>query len=126
MRTLTLVLTFGLLVLGVTALARGEDEGGQAADLKKQVEKLERQVSYLMAREAASTRYLVASDARGAALEAMVAQMLKQGYTNRAIPPASRETLMAGLKALGESLRTDVPVVTDKEAALLKAAQRSD
>jgi len=126
MRTLTLVLTIGLLVLGVTALAHGEDEGDKVADLEKKVDKLERQVSYLMAREAATSTFLVASEERGAALEKMVAQMLVQGYTNKAIPPRSRETLMAGLKALGASLRTDVPVLTDKQAALLKAATAKD
>ena len=54
----------------------------------------------------------------------MVARMLVQGYTNKAIPPRSRETLVAGLKAMGQSLRTDLPVVNEKQVALLKAIAR--
>jgi len=123
MRTLTLVLTIGLLVLGVTALARGEDEGTQIADLEKQVDKLERQVTYLMARDADVTKFLSASEARGASLERTVALMIQWGYTNKATPARSREALAAGLKALGTSLRTDVPVVTEKQAALLKGSR---
>ena len=52
MRTLTLALTIGLVVLGVTALARGEDEGTTIADLEKKLERLELEVSYLRARDA--------------------------------------------------------------------------
>ena len=125
MRTLTLVLTIGLLVLGVTVLARGEDTDDPVADLQKQVEQLELKVSYLMARETDLTKFLAASEARGVALQEMVARMLTQGYTKKAIPPRSRETLMAGLRALGASLRADVPVVTEKQAALLKAIDRA-
>lgn len=125
MRTLTLVLTIGLLVLGVTVLARGEGSDDPVADLQEQAAQLELKVSYLMARELDLTKYLAASEARGVALEQMVARMLTQGYTNKAIPPRSRETLMAGLRALGASLRSDVPVVTEKQTALLKGTEQA-
>ena len=124
MRTLTLVLTIGLLVLGVTALARGEDEGTQIADLEKQVERLELQVSYLMAREVDTTLYVLANQERAGVLERMIALMEKQGYTARSIPAECRETHMRGMLELAKSMKDDVPVVSEEQTALLKAIAR--
>lgn len=124
MRTLTLVLTIGLLVLGVTALARGEDEGTQIADLEKQVERLELQVSYLMAREVDTTLYVLANQERAELMERMVAKMAKQGYTARAIPAECRETHMQGMLALAKSMKDDMPVVSEAQTALLKSIAR--
>lgn len=125
MRFLTLVLTIGVLVLGAHALARGQDEpaDSELAQLKKKVLKLELQVQYLLEREAAVTKYVLEDEKRGAGLEQMVGRMREQGYENRSIPAESRQTLTRGLVTLGQSLRTDLPAVTDKQAAFLKKAE---
>jgi predicted NAD/FAD-dependent oxidoreductase len=126
MRNLTLVLTIGLLVLGVTVLARGEDEGSQLADLQKQVERLELQVSYLRAREADLTTYALGNQARAEMVQAMIAKMDEQGYTARAIPANCRVTHMDGMKALAKSLLEQLPIVSEEQTALLKAISRAE
>lgn len=129
MRLLTVLLTLAVLVVGIQALARG-DEGG-AGDLDRRVEaletqnlKLEKQVAYLLLREQSLTSYALRAEARGKGLQLMVRRMRQQGFQNRAIPAESRETLLAGLDEIGRDLLEDLPAITREQQAILQAAKR--
>lgn len=132
MRLLTLVLAFALLALGAHTLARGDEPpaagasglDGQVEALQSRCLKLEKQVSYLLSREEATTRYLLRSEARGKGYETMSQRMRTQGFANKAMPPASRETLLDGLVEIGRDMQEDLPAVTRQQGALLNAADR--
>lgn len=126
MRILTLMLTIGVLVVGAHALAWGKDGGDDTdlAALERKAVVLEKRVAYLLEREADLTKWILASEQRGRALETAVQRMRTQGFANRSIPAPSRETLLDGLGALGRDLGADLPAVTKEQAALLEAAAR--
>lgn len=120
MRATALVLgTAVLLVLGAHVLA-GADEPARDAALQRRVEVLEGYVEYLRSREAALTGYLLANEGRAADLEALADQAAREGFTARSIPAASRETLLAGLRAMAASLREGLPAPTPEERQRLK------
>ena len=133
MRLLTLALTLALLVVGIQALAHGDDNDAvdDAAELTKKVDalelqnlKLEKQMAYLLSRERALTAYALRAEERGKGLQLMVRRMRQQGFQNRSIPADSRETLLAGLDEIGHDLLEELPVITREQQAILQAARR--
>ena len=139
MRTALGLLTALLLVLGVHALASGDepapadepaagDEAVSAADaeafkrLEARVEALELEAQYLRSREAALTRYILLNRKRSEGMNRVVAKAREQGFENNRIPAPSRITLLAGLDSLAGSMRSELPELTRAESSLLKKA----
>lgn len=117
MRILASLLLVSTLVLGVHALASGED--GEAV-LKQRIESLELQMEYALSREAALTAYVLRNGDRANALDQLVSTMRQQGFTKRAIPPISRESLLGGLAGMAADLRKDLPALDKDQQVLLK------
>ncbi len=117
MRILASLLLVSTVVLGVNALATGDDA---KPTTDKRLDALETQVDYLRSREAALSAYVLRNAARADALDALVTKVTKEGFTKRAIPTTSRESLLAGLKALAADLRQDLPELTEEETLALK------
>lgn len=117
MRILASLLLVSTVVLGVNALATGDDAKPTTT---KRLESLELKVDYLLTREAALSAYVLRNAQRADALDALVTKVTNEGFTKRAIPTSSRESLLAGLKAMAEDLRTDLPERTEEELLALK------
>ena len=83
---------------------------------------LEAEVARLDMREAALTRYVLANAERGNALLRLADDLVRLGFTARAVPAESREALVAGLRGMGVSLRDGLPMPTPAEKALVDAA----
>ncbi|MCA9314662.1 MAG: hypothetical protein H6806_05610 [Planctomycetes bacterium] len=83
---------------------------------------LEAEVARLEMREAALTRYVLANAERGNALLRLADDLVRLGFTARAVPAESREALVAGLRGMGVSLRDGLPMPTPAEKALVDAA----
>lgn len=83
---------------------------------------LEAEVKRLEMREAALTRYVLANAERGDALVRLADELVRLGFTARAVPAESREALVGGLRAMGASLREGLPTPTPAEATLAEAA----
>ena len=125
-----------LALVAVLALAAGllagpllAGEGGPAADraalaLDVRVQALEGEVAWLRAREAALTDYVLANDARGTALQALADQLVTLGFTQKALPAASREALVEGIRGMGASLREGLPTSTKDQQAMLAWVER--
>lgn len=117
MRVLASTLLVSTILLGLHALAQG-DEGELA--MKKRLEALELQVEYLKSREASLTTYVLGNAERADSLEQLVTRVRSEGFTKRAIPAPSREALLAGLEELAKDLKKDLPERTEKEELQLK------
>ncbi len=80
---------------------------------------LEREVHYLHGREQRLSAYMLANKARADGLTKLASLVRAQGFTQRALPAQSRETLIRGLETLAVSMKNDLPIETKEEAALL-------
>ena len=96
------------------------NRGGVTVEGRPQA--LEAEVARLEMREAALTRYVLANAERGNALLRLADDLLRLGFTARAVPTESREALVAGLRGMGVSLRDGLPMPTPAEKALVDAA----
>ena len=85
---------------------------------------LEHEVSYLRAREQRLSGYMLANGARADGLTKLASLVRAQGFTQRAMPAQSRETLIRGLETLAVSMKNDLPLETKEEAALLAATNK--
>lgn len=120
MRTTALALaTAVLVVLGAHVLA-GAGEPSPMEGLIRRVELLESQAAYLRAREASLSAYVLANGTRAKDLIALADKAETEGFTSKALPAASRETLLAGLRAMAASLSEGLPALTPEETRLLK------
>ncbi len=117
MRVLASILLVSTFVLGWHALAGGDEGEPPTA---KRLETLELQVEYLRSREASLSAYVLRNADRAAALERLATKMRAEGFTKRAIPVSSRESLLNGLSALAKDLARDLPALTDVEQVQLK------
>ena len=145
MRIVFGILTISCLLLGLHALALGDDSDGgpetatetpapapaatdtaPAGDaqalrrLSLRLEALELQVEYLASREESLTQYVLANEQRARGLELLAANMRKLGFENRKIPVDSRIALLKGLEGMAKSLRQDLPKLTKEQASQLK------
>ena len=124
MRSFTVVCGLLVLVLGLTVVAQGEDGGeDKVLRLEKQVEVLEAQVDYLMARETQLTAYLLATEGRSTALAQNLARSRTEGFTMAAISSTSRELLLGGLQEYAKDIAKDLPAVTREQAEQLRRIQ---
>lgn len=96
------------------------DRGG--VTVEGRLRALESEVARLEMREAALTRYVLANAERGDALLRLADQLVRLGFTARAVPAESREALVAGLRGMGASLREGLPMPTPAEKTLVEAA----
>lgn len=97
----------------------------QAVSVEGRLQALEAEVARLESREEALSRYVLANGERGNALLRMADEMVRLGFTQRAVPADSREALVAGLRAMGASLRDGLPTPLPSEAALIRAAREA-
>jgi hypothetical protein len=133
-----LVLAVAVAILSrLPARADGEGAppapGGSAAvaalsarvdDAEAETKALRAEVRYLIAREAAITRYLSAlGPAASKSLDEAVAVARREGFEMAAIPAPSRTAILNGLDGAARELRTNVPFATSAEKALLKEAE---
>ncbi|MEZ6008964.1 MAG: hypothetical protein R3F05_14535 [Planctomycetota bacterium] len=124
----TALLVVAALVTGAVAtplLAKDVNDvvpnrGGVTVEGRLQA--LEAEVARLEMREAALTRYVLANAERGNALLRLADDLVRLGFTARAVPAESREALVAGLRGMGVSLRDGLPMPTPAEKALVDAA----
>ncbi len=124
MRSITVVSAFLVLVLALGVVAWGED-GSQdrVAKLEQQVELLEAQVEYLVARESVLTTYLLDAEARGATLGRNLARSRAEGFTMGAISSTSRELLLGGLEGYAGDIAKNLPSLTREQNDLLRRIQ---
>lgn len=147
MRIVFGILTISCLLLGLHALALGDDSDGgpetatetpapapapaatnaaPAGDaealrrLSLRLEALELRVKYLASREESLTQYVLANEQRAKGLDLLAANVRKLGFENRKIPVDSRIALLKGLEGMAKSLRQDLPKLTKEQANQLK------
>ena len=96
------------------------NRGGVTVEGRPQA--LEAEVARLEMREAALTRYVLANAERGNALLRLADDLVRLGFTARAVPAESGEALVAVLRGMGVSLRDGLPMPTPAEKALVDAA----
>ncbi len=127
MRVIVCTLLLMPLVLGVAVLAARGDDGEidrSTLELKDRVKALELEVQYLRSRDKAITAYVLGNEARAKGLDDIASKCRREGFTQRAIPADSRETLLQGMNALATHMRKDLPAITKEEAALLEQMER--
>ncbi len=121
MRAFVICLSIAALLVGAQRLAQSEDgDGAKLKTLTKRVDRLMAEVDYLRDRERTLTLYILQNEARAEGLDKVAADADAKGFTKRAIPPASREAILDGMRALAKSLRTDLPAVSDEQKTMLK------
>jgi hypothetical protein len=127
------LLTALLLVFCVHTLATG-DEGGDTPgsdgassvnaedirELRARIEALELESRLLRSRDVTLTTYVLLNERRANVLNALVAKARKEGFENNRIPAPSRVSLLAGLDALADDMRDDLPRLTKDEQTLIK------
>ena len=123
MRIAVSLLAVILLVMGFNTLARGDEDPAEMKKLKVRIADLEFQVKYLLSREQALTKYMLMNEQRAAGLDQVADGSKERGFTSGAFSPVSREYLLDGLKKMAESLRQDLPAITEEEVAFLQAVK---
>ena len=122
MRAFVICLSIAALLVGAQRLAQSEDGdgGNQLKALRARLDRLTVEVDYLRARERTLTDYILKNAVRADGLDKVAADADAKGFTKRAIPPASRQAILDGMRALAKSLRTDLPAVSDEQKTMLK------
>ncbi len=122
MRAFVICLCIAGLLVGAQRLAQSEDgDGGdQLKNLRKRLDRVTIEVQYLRARERMLTGYVLQNADRADGLEKLAADADRKGFTKRAIPPASRQAILDGMRALAKSLRADLPTVDTEQETILK------
>ncbi len=93
--------------------------------VERRLKALETEVAYLRSREEAVSRYVLANSQRSTHLQQLAADLVRLGFTARAVPAESREALVAGLRGVANSLSEGLPYASKEERLMLDEVEET-